>query len=219
MGEIHKYKMKLLLFDIWGTLIETGVKPSPSKQVRYFLRSREEFSQFVQKFEDTFMTKEHESLTAGFQEVVEDMSLRIPDFVYDKLVGMWNKSSILSKEYEDTFDALKKLKKKKYKLVLVANIDRFSWEQLKQKFELDKYFDGVYLSYETGKLKNDFDCVSGILEDFKVKPEEAMLIGDSIESDMKAAENAKIKGLLIDRNDRREYEPKIKSLEEIWDHL
>ncbi|MFT4261351.1 MAG: HAD family hydrolase [Candidatus Woesearchaeota archaeon] len=210
--------MKLLIFDVWGTIIETGVRPSPSKQVKYFLRSRDDFSEFVQRFEEVFMTKEYDSLKEGFEDVVDHMGLRIPDFVYDKLIGMWNKNSILSKEYEDTFESLEELKKD-YKLVLLANIDKFSWEQLQQKFELEKYFDKVYLSFETGNLKSDEVTIKGILKDFKVTKKDACLIGDSLESDMKAAEQAGIKGLLIDRNDRREFSPKIKSLKEIKENL
>lgn len=210
--------MKLLIFDVWGTLVETGVKPSPSRQVRYFLRSRQDFSEFVGQFEEVFMTKEFESLKEGFEEVSDHMGLRIPDFVYDKLIGMWNKNTILSTVYEETFVALEDLKKD-YKLALVANIDKFSFEQLKQKFELDKYFDKVYLSFETGTLKNDPKTIEKILKDFKIKKADAILIGDSVESDMSAAENAGIKGLLIDRNDRREFKPKIVNLTQIREHL
>lgn len=209
---------KLIIFDIWGTIVETGVKPSPSRQVRYFLRSRQDFSEFVQQFEEVFMTQKYESLKQGFEDVVDHMGLRIPDFVYEKLIGMWNKNSILSSAYEDTFPALEELKKD-YKLVLLANIDQFSWEQLKQKFELDKYFDKVYLSFETGMLKADPKTIPTIIKDFKVKKEETILIGDSIESDIKAAQNAEIQSLLIDRNDKREYEPKILNLTQIKEHL
>ena len=210
--------MKLLIFDVWGTVVETGVKPSPIRQVKYFLRARQDFSEFVEQFEGIFMTREFDALQEGFEDVVDAMGLRIPDFVYEKLIGMWNKNAILSSEYEDTFHALEDLKKD-YKLALLANIDKFSWEQLKQKFELDKYFDKVYLSFETGNLKGDMVTIPQILKDFKVKKEEAILIGDGIESDVKAADNAGIKSLLIDRKNRREYDPKILNLTQVREHI
>ncbi|MFT4282981.1 MAG: HAD family hydrolase [Candidatus Woesearchaeota archaeon] len=210
---------KLIIFDVWGTLIETGVRPSPSKQVKYFLRDRRDFSEFVLHFEEVFLTKEYESLKQGFEEVVNEFGLRIPDFVYDKLIGMWNKNAILAKEYEDTFEVLEDLKKEGYKLALLANIDKFSWEQLKQKFELDKYFDKVFLSFETGKLKHNETAYKDILKAFKVKSDDAVMIGDGIESDMESSAKSDIKGILIDRRDSREFQNKITSLKEIKENL
>ena len=210
---------KLIIFDVWGTLIETGVRPSPSKQVKYFLRDRSDFSEFVLKFEDIFLTKEYESLQDGFEEVVKEFNLRIPDFVYDKLIGMWNKNAILAKEYEDTFEVLKDLKKEGYKLALLANIDKFSWEQLKQKFDLDRYFDKVYLSFETGKLKHSEGSYQEILDGFKVKAKDAVMIGDGIESDMQSSQKVDIRGILVDRRDTREFEDKITNLKEIKEKL
>jgi putative hydrolase of the HAD superfamily len=127
---------------------------------------------------------------------------------------MWNKNAILAKEYEDTFEVLKELKKD-YKLALFANIDKFSWEQLNQKFELEKHFDKVHLSFQTGILKNSEDSYKSLLKEFKLKEKDAIMIGDSIESDMKSAENSGIEGLLIDRNNKREFENKVSSLSEI----
>ena len=45
------------------------------------------------------------------------------------------------------------------------------------------------------------------------------MIGDSLESDMKAAKAVGMRGILVDRKDKREFTPKIKSLEELEQHL
>ena len=39
------------------------------------------------------------------------------------------------------------------------------------------------------------------------------MIGDSLQSDIQGVEKAGIKGMLVDRNNKREYSPKIESLE------
>ncbi len=210
--------VKAIIFDVWGTLVETGVKPSPSKQVKYFLRARERFGDFIVKFEKSFMTQEYESLQEAFEQVVKEMDLRIPDFVYEKLVGMWNKNAILAKPYDDSEEVLKELKDKGYKLFIIANIDKFSYEQLKQKMDFS-IFDGVYLSYESGLLKNDKESYEAILKDNKLKKDDVLMVGDSIVSDIKSAENAGITGLLIDRRETRDYENKVKSLRELADSL
>ncbi|MCF7872534.1 HAD family hydrolase [Candidatus Woesearchaeota archaeon] len=206
---------KAIIFDLWGTIIENGVYPSPTKQVKYFLRTQIQFSEFITTFEDTFMTKEYESLQQAFEQVVKDFNLRIPEFVYEKLVGTWNKNAILSKMQEDTEDAFKELKEKGYKLFLLANIDKFSYEQVNSKFKLDELFDKTYKSFETGLLKMNPKSYFKILEENDLKPEDVVMVGDCIVSDMQSAENAGIRGVLIDRRDKREYENKIVSLKDL----
>ncbi|MBD3209566.1 HAD family hydrolase [Candidatus Woesearchaeota archaeon] len=205
---------KLIIFDFWGTLIENGVRPSPSKQVRYFLRVKEPFSEFVVKFEEAFMTKKFDNLNQGFEAVVEAFDKRIPDFVYDKLVGMWNKFSILSHPYDETVAALEDLKKD-YKLVVLSNTDNFSLRQVLDKFDLEKHFDKIYLSCETGKLKSNPDSYKQILDDFEAKPEECLMVGDSPQSDLASAEAAGVPAVLIDRRDWSDIEEKISDLQEL----
>jgi len=137
----------------------------------------------------------------------------------DKLVGMWNKNMLLAKPFLDTISALESLKKKKLKIALISNTDSLSIDPLLDKFELRKFFDVVVLSYETGKLKTDPDMYKHCLRKLKVKKNEAIMVGDSIESDIKGAEAAGLKALLLDRRNRIEYEGKILGLKEIENHL
>jgi 2-haloalkanoic acid dehalogenase type II len=210
---------KAIIFDLWGTIIETGVVPSPSKQVKYFLRVQQSFQDFVVAFEHSFMTKKFDSLQEAFENVVKDFNLRIPLFVYDKLVGTWNKNAILSKMYPETLEVLTELKKRGYKLYLLSNTDQFSFEQVNIKFNLSELFDKVYPSFETGLLKANPESYKLILQENGLKPEDVVMIGDSIDSDVKSAERAGIKGILVDRNDTREAETKITSLGQLLDTL
>lgn len=211
--------VKAIIFDLWGTLVENGVQPSPSKQVKYFLRVQEQFSEFITTFEESFMTKEYESLKAGFEQVVFDFNIRIPDFVYEKLVGMWNKNAILSKMYEEVEETLKELKKKKVKLFLLTNIDKFAFDQVEQKYGLSKMFTKMYPSFQTGLLKSNKKSYELVLKENKLKPEDVLIVGDCLNSDIAAADNAGLKGVLIDRRESREYETKISSLKELLDML
>lgn len=206
---------KAVIFDLWGTIIENGVHPSPSKQVRFFLRTRIPFSEFITTFEDTFMTKKYESLKAGFEQVVADFNLKIPEFVYEKLVGTWNKNAILSKMYDETDEVLKTLKKKKIKIFLLANTDQFTLEQLENKFKLSEYFDKIYPSCETGLLKINPKAFEHILEDNKLTKKDIIMVGDCLVSDIATAEKAGIKPYLVDRNNRREYENKVTNLKDL----
>lgn len=213
-----KMAIKAIFFDFWGTLVENGVR-SPSKEVKFILRLRDmDFSEFILKFEEAFMTKKFESLKQGFQEVIKAFNLAVPEFVVEKLIGMWNKNSILSMPYDETVDALTELKKD-YKLVLISNTDPFSIGAVLDKFELRKYFDEVFLSCETGMLKSNPELFEKVLKKLKIKKTEAVMVGDSIESDIKAAENAGIKAVLVDRRGTREYPEKISLLTELKEKL
>jgi len=211
--------IKAVIFDFWGTLMEIGVFPSPVRQVKYILNLDMPFQDYIVKFEQAFMLKKFNNLTEAFENVCKDFGKEPDKFIMDKLVGMWNKNMLLAKPFLDTISVLGSLKKKKLKLALISNTDSISIMPLLDKFDLRKFFDVIVLSYETGKLKTDPDMYKLCLRKLKVKKNEAIVVGDSVESDIKGAEAAGIKALLLDRRNRMEYEGKILSLNEIEKHL
>lgn len=210
---------KVIIFDLWGTIIETGVVPSPSRQVKYFLRVQQSFPDFIVAFEHSFMTKRFDSLKEAFEQVVRDFNLRIPDFVYEKLVGTWNKNAILSKMYPETLEVLQELKSKGYKLYLLSNTDQFSYEQVDAKFKLGELFDKVYVSCDTGLLKANPESYRQILRENNLDANDCVMVGDSLDSDVKSAEKAGIKGILVDRKNTREADVKIVDLKQLSDVL
>ncbi len=210
--------IKAILFDFWGTLVEQGVYPSPFKQARYLLRLKMPFSEFAPRFEKAFMLNKHDSLYDGFREVAKEFGVNPPDFVYDKLVGLWNKNKLLAKPYTETMDALTHLSRK-YTLAIVSNTDCFSINEIVDKYDMRKFFDVISLSYETGLLKTDRKMFSSVLKKLRVKKEEAVMAGDSMESDIIGAEHAGVKAILVDRRDKRDYPNKVKGLDEIEDTI
>jgi HAD superfamily hydrolase (TIGR01493 family) len=126
---------------------------------------------------------------------------------------MWNKNKILSKPFPDTVENLERLHKD-YTLVLVANIDNLNKDVI-EKFSLQKYFDHIFLSCDTGMLKTDEKFYDVVMKETGLNKEDVLIVGDSIESDMKAAEAAGIAHVLIDRNNRMDYDNKITSLNDL----
>ena len=211
--------IKLIFFDFWGTLVENGVFPSPVKQVKWILRLNDmPFPEYIVKFEEAFMTKKFKDLRSGFEEVTKAFDIKAPEFVFEKLIGMWNKNTILSKPFEDTIEALEDLKKD-YKIVLISNTIGFSVDSVLDKYDMKKYFDEIVLSCDNGYLKSNKKLFEGVLKKLKIKKSEAVMVGDSIESDVKSAENVGINAILVDRRGKREYENKISSLSELKDKL
>lgn len=210
--------IKAILLDSWGTIVENGIYPSPVKQVRYMLRIREPFPEYIEKFENTFMTEQYDDLKEAFRQVAKAFNVNPPEFVYDKLVGMWNKNMLLAKPYPETIEVLQELNKK-YKLGLVSNTDKFSLDPVLEKFDLRKLFTDLFLSYETGLLKTDPKLFKLAMKKLKVKPAETVMVGDSMESDIKGAEKAGIQAILVDRRGKREYEKKVADLSQLKDYI
>jgi len=207
--------VQAILFDFWGTLVENGIYPSPVRQVRYILRLRVPFQEFIVKFEEAFMLKKFETLKAAFENVCKEFDVNPPPFVIDKLIGMWNKNMLLAKPFPETIKTLEELKKD-YKLAIISNTDNFSLEPVLDKFDLRKYFDAIILSYEAGYLKSNNKMFEEAMKKLGIKKKkECIMVGDSMESDIAGAAKAKIHAVLVDRRNRREYETKINTLDEL----
>ncbi len=211
--------IKAIIFDFWGTLIDQGVTPSPLRQVKAILRLGIPFQEYILPFENVFMTKGYEDLTQAFTAVCKIFGREPKPWLVEKLVGLWNKNKLLAKLYPETIGVLEELKSKGYKLALISNTDFSSVESLLEKFDLNKYFDATHLSFKTGFLKTDKESFESIVKQLKVKKDEVLMVGDSIATDIKGAENAGIKAVLVDRRNMREFENKIKDLSELKDVL
>ncbi|MBI4141651.1 HAD family hydrolase [Candidatus Woesearchaeota archaeon] len=208
---------KAILFDFWGTLAENGTY-SPLRQSYTILRPRMPFGEFAEQFENAFMTKKFDEQKEGFTAVCEALNIPVKSFIIDKLIGLWNKNRMLAKLYPETTKVLEELKKKGYKLALVSNTDALI-QQVIERLDVAKYFDAFVFSYETGTLKTNPEFYETALKELKVKKTEAIIVGDSIETDMLGAEKAEIKAVLVDRKNKREYENKIQNLEELEQFL
>jgi len=208
--------VKAIFFDFWGTLVENGTY-SPLKQSYNILRLRLPYGEYVERFEKALMTQQFEDQTTGFEAVCEAFGIEPKPIIIEKLIGVWNKNKLLAKPYPETIETLKKLKEN-HKIVIVSNAPFGSVHEILDKFDMNDLFDEVLVSAHEGTLKthNLFDVA---LKKIDLTKDEVVMVGDSIQSDIRGAENAGIKAFLIDRKDRREYENKITSLDQLEDSL
>ena len=204
---------KAIIFDFWGTLVENGVW-SPTKQVQNILNIRLPFSEYVVRMEKAMMTSSFESLNEAFRAVCTEFTLEPKDPLIDQLVGMWNKNWMLAKPYPEAEETLRELRSQ-YKIYLVTNSDSFGVKKVLEKYEMASWFDGLFLSCDIQMLKTDKNFLQLVLSEADLLPEDCVFVGDSIQSDMTAAERVGIKGILIDRSGTRDFEVKITSLSEL----
>lgn len=208
--------VKAIFFDFWGTLIENGTY-SPLKQSFSILRLRMPYGEYVERFERALMTRKFEDQSEAFRAVCEEFNIEPKPIIIEKLIGVWNKNKILAKPFPETIEALEKLKEK-YKLAIVSNAPYGSVQEILDKFDMNKYFDGIFVSSKQGKLKTAglFDVA---LKEMGLEKDDVVMVGDSLQSDIRGAEHAGIKAFLLDRRDRREYENKIIQLTQLEEEL
>ncbi len=208
--------VKAIFFDFWGTLVENGVFPSPVRQAKNLLQLYKlPFPEYIVRFEKSFMTKDFEDLYKAFENVCKEFKITPTKSMLDGLVGMWNKNKLLAKPFAETLEVLENLKKD-YKIVLISNTDSFSVQSVMEKYEMKNCFDLILLSCEKGMLKSNPEMFDFAINELKLKKEDVIMVGDSIESDIAGARNAGIKPVLIDRNDRRKnFEDRILNLNEL----
>jgi len=205
--------VKAIIFDFWGTLVENGVW-SPIKQVQQILQIDLPFSDYVSRMEEAMMTTKFTSLREAFEAVCKEFKIECSQAKMEELIGMWNKSWMLAKPYEEVQEELAILKEK-YSLILVSNTDTFSISQVLDKFQLRGLFDHIFLSCEVGLIKTDPKFMKKVLKEAKLAAEDCVLVGDSIHSDMEAAKEAGIKSVLMDHKQRQHFHPKIRNLKEL----
>jgi putative hydrolase of the HAD superfamily len=208
--------VRAIIFDFWGTLVENGIHPSPVNQVKYILRLRMTFREFVVRFEEAMMTKEYNDLNEAFSAVCTEFNVKPHDFVMEKLVGMWNKNELLGKPFFETIEMLEYLKESGFKLGLISNTNP-TIQRVLDKYDLHKYFDAEVMSYQEGKLKTDPELFNKLIERLQVTKDQTVMIGDSIQTDVLGSRAAGIRSILLDRMNKRKFSPKIRNLRELKD--
>lgn len=161
------------------------------------------------------MTKRYPSKADAFKAVCDDFRIPIRSFVIDNLVGLWNKNMLLATIYPETVDTLKQLKDKGIKLAIISNSPEQNIEPVLEKFDLNKFFDVILLSFEEGMIKADSALYEKAVDMLGLEKEDVIVVGDSIKSDMDCAKKAGLKNILIDRKNNREFEDKITDLSQL----
>ncbi|RXE60342.1 HAD family hydrolase [Acetivibrio mesophilus] len=95
------------------------------------------------------------------------------------------------------------LKGKGFKLFVLTNGPSRSQRLKLEVLKIKNLFDGIYISEEIKYAKPDVKAIEFLLQTEKLLKEETLMVGDSIEYDIRTAENIGLATILIDR--KRQY--------------
>lgn len=181
-------KKTTILFDFDGTIMDTN-------------------DIIVKSWQHTFRTLEGkerpvEEILATFGEPLHITIERIlPDFDADEAIEIYRSYQFehyheLIELFPGMEELIATLKQKGYKLAVVTSRLRSSTETGLNKFDLKTYFDVIVTADDTTKHKPDPEPALIALEKLGSKPEEALMIGDSM-FDVLCAQNAGVEAVLV----------------------
>ncbi|HET8893375.1 MAG TPA: HAD family hydrolase [Gaiellaceae bacterium] len=112
--------------------------------------------------------------------------------------------------YEDTLPVFDELRRAGLKLGLISNSAR-DMRGFARHHGLD--VDAAISSFHHGKTKPHASIFRAVLDLLEVAPEDASMVGDSVEDDMDGARALGMRAVLVDRHGvRPDYEPRIDDL-------
>lgn len=113
------------------------------------------------------------------------------------------------KVYDDVEKVLTSLKEKKVKLYLLSNAQRVYLKPELKMLNLDKYFDGIYISSDYHMAKPEKELFKTLIDKEGLKKSETVMVGNEYSTDIKGANKIGMDSLFIltetsDRKSKKE---------------
>lgn len=180
-------KITTVLFDFDGTLVDTN-------------------EVIIQSFQYTFMKvlgeeKPVEDIIRTFGEPLALTMSKMLDIPPEEAMEIYRsyhyqKFEELIRIFPGMMALIKELKKRGYKLAIVTSRLRNTTIQGLKKYDMEQYFDYIVTADDTDKHKPDPTPIAIALEKLNSRPEEALMVGDSM-FDILCAHNAGVKSVLV----------------------
>jgi len=221
--------IRAVLFDLGGTLIATAEIPEIFRRILKIFGIDVSYEEIFNSHEET---KKELDVAAGQIRLGMDFWTEYNSQVLRKLhitrdvktlaeniTKLWWDNADL-RFYPDVIDTIAWLKNRKIKVGVITNALKEDYEQILQRLKATQLFDVVVGTDACKKAKPDKEIFMYALDMLGVKPDEALFIGNELDTDYKGAMKAGLKSLLIDRNGKNTVEVEtIATLEELCLHL
>lgn len=183
--------MKLVIFDFDGTLFDSYRALVPVYQEAFHVIGEECSKEQVADY-----------IHVSLQKVIEERKITPPHlepFVKTIIAALdYPKNIELTDIFPETKETLDKLKEQGYTLAIMTGNSVLHISKVLKMFDVEKDFAILVGNDIVEKPKPYPDGLLFTLEKLNCPKEQAVYVGDSL-NDMLAAENAGIKGILIDR--------------------
>ena len=210
--------IRTILFDFGGTLMYGRQDWAPiiaeaDEALTHYLLSQgmdinlNTFaSEFRKRLDDYFKQREKDLLETTYTFVLREL---LKDKGYDDVPAELLRNaldalfSVTQKNWEleeDTLPTLQRLREMGYKLAIISNAgDDADVQQLARKFGITDYFDFILTSAACSYRKPHPRIFELALSKWYCPPNEAVMVGDNLDADIRGAQNAYIYGIWIKR--------------------
>lgn len=123
--------------------------------------------------------------------------------------------------FSDVKIVLKKIMERNMLATILTNGPSDGQRNKLKVLNLEQYIQKVYISEEINYSKPNPRAFKHVLKDLNLKPKETLMVGDSLEDDVRAANKVGIKSILIDRQNRQKdyLGIKITNLSQIFNYI
>lgn len=223
--ELNENQLKAVLFDLGGTLIQTGEIPEVMKRVlqdRGIHRSLQEIQKAWRKGEEDLDFRDLTRLLDEFWvrwnvRILSNLQIKSDIRTLAEFIAAhwWDYSNVTL--YQDARKMLPLLKERALKIGLITNGLQSDVDVILRRAGLQDFFDVIVMIDTLRKMKPDVEVFRHALQELNVSPAQAIFIGDEMEADYKGAQRAGLSAFLIDRKGRVQDENvnKISTLEDL----
>ncbi len=190
--------IKAIVFDLWNTLIPATV--DFGRLTELAKKDHASLPEFIERYELATQLKQYKSFEElkgdFFNAFSEEPNVLLQEEINEIYTNRFDKINF----FPDVREFLKKLRSDGFKLGLLSNTESLKSKELENKLSLPTYFDKIVYSFEIKTIKPDPVAFNTILNKLKVKPNEAIMVGDSLRSDITGSKNVGMHNCLINRN-------------------
>jgi len=230
--------IKAVFFDLYHTLL--GYNP-PREELQsaalkdFGIEVDADILRWPMVIADEYIYQEHSRVSLGKRSkeeqtavwaqyeriLLKEAGIEADDQLISGLLGKMRRFALKQVLFDDVIPALTELKKRGVILGLISNVDQ-DITALLDKLGLTAWLQVVVTSQDTGFNKPSPEIFHKAVQRAGVKPNEAIYVGDQYQIDVVGANQAGMKGILIDRGDFFPEVadcPRLRDLRQISDYL
>ena len=180
---------KVIVFDVFGTLIKAEPKRSPYRKLMKWLKDqgRRPASDDATLIMSTF---------GEFTEVAKRFGKDIPTPLLQELNEDLSDDLQAMTLYEDTVPTLEKLRQSGFRVALCSNLAKPYGEAV---FSLLPNLEAYAWSYEVGNIKPEPEIYQYLIDQLNCQPKDVLFIGDTLLADVTGPQVFGMSARLIDR--------------------
>ncbi|MBI5035907.1 HAD family hydrolase [Candidatus Micrarchaeota archaeon] len=210
--------IRAIVFDMWNTLIRNRGPSLPSLIKQELGLDEIEHQEYTRLYDEAFCMKKTSSPQGAINELCEKCRVEPDPERIERTLNVIYELRESVDPFPETLEVLEKLRHD-YKLAMLTNTSYSALRFALQRVPLQKYMDLVVTSYAQNLIKPDPRLFLKIAGALRLEPDEILMVGDNLFTDIYGARAVGFKAVLLDRENEYDYAPKISNLKELYGYL